>query len=153
MLSFRAAKALFLPVVAICVISGCKQQAEETNERPQTLEERITQLNKDLICLQRMLGAKVKVDENRPDKPVVMVDLTGTDATDERLGGLRFFKSLKSLYLGNTDITDAGLRYVDDFSELQILSIWGTRITDAGLKHLGGLTRLVALDLSQLPIT
>ena len=69
------------------------------------------------------LGGKVTVDEKRPGKPVVAVNLTFTK------------------------VTDAGLKELADSRALQELDLHGTKVTDAGLKELAGLKTLQTLDL------
>ena len=55
------------------------------------------------------LGGSVRLDEKRPGKPVVRVDLNDTEVTDAGLVHLKELANLEQLFLGGRNITDAGL--------------------------------------------
>ena len=82
------------------------------------------------------LGGKVTIDEKSPEKPVVGVDLKGTQVTDIGLAHLEGLTKLQSLDLYGTKVTDAGLERLKGLSELQVLWVGDTEVTDAGLEHL-----------------
>ena len=68
------------------------------------------------------LGAGIQRNEKQPGKPVVAVDLRGTE------------------------VTDAGLKDLAPLTHLQKLDLSVTKVTDAGLKELAPLKRLQTLD-------
>src|SRR5262245_37377222 len=79
------------------------------------------------------LGGIVTVDEKQPGKPVVGVDLGGSEVTDASLKVLKELKSLQWLWLTATKVTDAGLKELKELKNLQWLRLDGTKVTDAGL--------------------
>ncbi len=99
------------------------------------------------------LGGTVRVDAERPDQPVVAVNLTCTATTDDRLTLLQDLPDVRTLNLGGTAITDAGLAHLEGLPRLQELYLPDTAITDAGLVHLKRLTSLHELDLSATRVT
>ena len=66
---------------------------------------------------------------------------------DAMLAGLPQLKSLQVLNLGGTQITDQSLRQVARLPYLRELYLWRTRVSDVGLQELKSLTRLQVLNL------
>lgn len=101
----------------------------------------------------KKLGGKYKVDEQKADKPIVMIDLGFTAADNKALVPLKDLTSLQSLYLWNTGVTDAGLEHLQELTGLQKLDLSGTAVSDAGLVRLKGLTGLQELNLKGSKVT
>jgi hypothetical protein len=99
------------------------------------------------------LGAKIKRDETRPDKPVVEVIFFKNKVMDFDLAQLKNLKSIQLLSLHGTMVTDAGLTHLKDVKTLQELHLPYTAVTDAGLVHLKDLKSLHTLNLSSTKIT
>jgi hypothetical protein len=99
------------------------------------------------------LGGRVQRDQQRPDHPVVAVDLRMTDVTDKDLVSLEGLKSLQHVSLSSSRITDAGLVHLKGLANLRRLDLDYDRISDAGLVHLEGLTNLRRLDLRVTRVT
>ena len=99
------------------------------------------------------LDGKVTRDETLPGRPVVLVDLCGTQITDVGLKDLKELKGLQTLWLHDTQITDTGLKELKELKGLQELNLSETKITDAGLKDLKELKGLQKLNLSHAKIT
>jgi CxxC motif-containing protein (DUF1111 family)/Leucine-rich repeat (LRR) protein len=95
----------------------------------------------------RRLGGTAEVDENRPGKPVVRLNLSGTRVTDTELAPLGALPQLQALDLSQTQITNAGLAALRGLPNLQELDLGINTITDAGLAHLEELTQLQALSV------
>ena len=94
-----------------------------------------------------------QVDEARPDKPVVAVMLSNSQATDVALKHLKDLPAIEVLGLNNTKITDAGLVNLKNLTSLKQLYLNHNQISDAGLEHLKGLTKLWSLNLSNTQVT
>ncbi len=93
-------------------------------------------------------GATIERDAQRPDKPVVAVDLNYTWAGDQELEALRAFPELRILKLRECfGLTGKGMHALAGLTRLQELDLSKGRITDEGLKHLQGLTNLRSLTL------
>jgi hypothetical protein len=99
------------------------------------------------------LGGKVQIDDKRPGKPVIAVDLRGCNVTDGGLKHLRRLTELQRLNLRDTKVTDAGLKHINGLTRLWMLCLDGTRVTDDGVKHLKGLTQLQELGLERTEVT
>jgi len=106
-----------------------------------------------------------------------ILDLSGTNVTDDDLRHLSGLKGLRELILwetgigdagaahlaamqglcrlnlGRTNLTDAGLRHLGGLDDLRHLVLTGNSISDVGLKHLKALNRLQGLKLSSTGIT
>src|SRR5262249_47050285 len=83
----------------------------------------------------KKLGGKVTVDDKRPGKPVVGVNLGGTKVTDAGLKELKELKNLRELNLGDTQVTGAGLKELKELKNLQGLDLSYGEVTDVGLKE------------------
>jgi hypothetical protein len=99
------------------------------------------------------LGGKVTIDDRSPDKPVIDVELTGTEVTDAGLEHLKGLTTLQMLDLSGTEVTDAGLEHLKGLAKLRTLDLAVTKVTDAGLVHLKGLTELQSLDVGGTRVT
>ena len=96
------------------------------------------------------LGGRFRVDPEKPNNPVIEVDLRNTGVTDADLQLLKDLPDLRVLILGGTQgtkVTDKGLEHLKGSVNLQRLYLYGTPITDEGLVHLEGLTDLRLLHL------
>jgi hypothetical protein len=82
---------------------------------------------------------------------LVELNLTGTEADDGALAGLRSLTRLRRLDLNGTRITDAAL--LEGMKRLEELDLYGTPISDKGLVSLKGLTHLRRLDLGRTGIS
>lgn len=99
------------------------------------------------------LGAEVIMDETRPGKVIIGIDLGDySTVQDADLQYVAKFPELQSLNLYDTRVTDAGLLQLQGLAHLDSLILSGTRITDAGLAHLRPLNKLVLLNLSSTRI-
>jgi len=119
----------------------------------------------------RKLGGTVRVFEDRPRTPVIVVDLRGNGVTDAGVVHLQGLSQLQHLSLWDTQVTDAGLMHLQGLTQLRsldldpglerlkgltqlrILDLSGTQVADAGLVHLEGLTRLQWLRLVGTKVT
>jgi hypothetical protein len=99
------------------------------------------------------LGGTVEVDETRPDRPIVAVDLHGSSARDEEMRLLGDLPDLRQLNLAATAVTDAGLVYVAQLRHLRGLNLNLTRVDDEGLPLLAGLSELRELSLAGCKVT
>ena len=82
------------------------------------------------------LKGKVTRDDTQPGKPVVKVELTGTEVTDAGVKELAALKNLTNLNLSFTKVTDAGVKELAALKNLTTLDLGETKVTDAGVKEL-----------------
>jgi hypothetical protein len=113
---------------------------------------------RDALDMIRGYHGKYAVDETKPDRPVVRVDLRFYDELDDGavarlVEALQAFPQLTTLQLKSTRITDAGLAHLKNLPHLRSLTVENAPITDAGLAHLKALTRLEALTLAGTKVT
>ena len=108
---------------------------------------------KKAIAAIKKLGGKVTLDEKKPGKPVISVDLNYTKVADAGLVHLQGLTKLQTLRLIASNVPDAGLVDLKDLTELQVLWLYKTKITDTGLVHLKGLTELQSLELYNTKVT
>ena len=73
---------------------------------------------KKAIAAIKKLGGRVKVDDEKPGKPVISVDLRRTKVTDAGLVHLKGLTELRGLFLYYTNVTDAGLVHLKGLTEL-----------------------------------
>jgi len=134
-----------------------------------------------LIADATRLGGTVEFDEKLPGRPIVRVDLHGTQVTDSDLAmfeyakndlkqlryldlrltqisddgvaKLRNLRQLQTLNLFRTRLGDKGLAQLKQLTDLRALLIGGTRVTDAGLVHLRRFRKLRKLSLFQTPVS
>jgi hypothetical protein len=76
------------------------------------------------------LGGKVTRDDNKPDRPVIAVDLSFTKVMDTDLKELKQLKQLTHLHLMGTQVTDAGLKEIKELKQLTALGLYNTEVTD-----------------------
>jgi Leucine-rich repeat (LRR) protein len=95
------------------------------------------------------LGGSVVLDETLPGKPIVKIDLHGTQITDSDLAFLddqkKNLKQLQVLDLRLTKIGDQGISSLRNLNSIQTLNLFRTQLSDKGLAHLRKLTRLQTL--------
>lgn len=135
---------LSLPLV---VAPGCTRGANPGTKTAESPDQRQAKAVADL----RRLGGSVTVDENRPEKPVVAVDLHGTGVSGVGLSRLSGFTDLRSLNLAFTTVS-MGWEHLKGLAKLQTLNLKHTQVTDAALQHLAGLTDLRTLNLALTPV-
>jgi formylglycine-generating enzyme required for sulfatase activity/Leucine-rich repeat (LRR) protein len=105
------------------------------------------------IAMIDKLGGEVTLDEKRPEKSVIGVEMRHTKVTDGDLEHLIELPNLQSLDLSLTEVTDAGLERLKELTNLQLLDLSGTNVTGAGLEHLKGLANLQSLELGGTKVT
>lgn len=104
-------------------------------------------------ALIRRWGGKVQCFGNRPDGPIVAVDLHATGVGDAQLDVLRAATTLGVLNLHATRVTDSGLAKLGGLTSLRTLYLNETAVTDAGLRSLRPLRDLKELGLSRTAVT
>src|SRR5262245_6318353 len=104
----------------------------------------------------RELEPVVKVDDARPDKPVVAVHFLPNfgKVTDDHLAHLKAFPHVRSVEVANKPfVTDAGLAHLAELGQLEELVLNGTGVTaEAVVRFLKGRTRLHRLHLTGVPL-
>ena len=80
-------------------------------------------------------GGKVTIDEKSPDKPVISVDLSRTEVTDDELKLLKGLTKLQTLILNDTNVTDKGLEHLEGLTNLDWIQV-GPNITNEGVGKL-----------------
>jgi Leucine-rich repeat (LRR) protein len=163
-------KQLIISTLLLAVLGSVAAAAPSTN------------LSKDqVIAKVERFGGKVDLDETVSDKPIVKIDLHGTQVTDAELKflansgnalrrlryldlrlthigddgavQLRGLTSLETLNLFRTQVGDRGLAYLKRLTKLQTLLIGGTKVSDAGLANLKSMKELKKLSLFQTQVT
>lgn len=115
--------------------------------------------SKQKNAFDKILGfhGKYEVDETKPERPVIGVDLRYYEVIDKEVGDftkwLQAFPRLTKLQFKSTKITDAGLTHLKALPRLRILALENATITDAGLAPFRALVDLEALDLKGTKIT
>jgi hypothetical protein len=137
---------------ALLVLVGCALALTGCSSKPTPSGGRDDTEAKAVAFVEKLKG-KVVRDDKRPGKPVVLVNLNFTTATDAELKELAPFNHLTALYLGGTQVTDAGLKELGGFYNLTKLDLDCTKVTDPGLKELAGLKRLQWLHLGGTWVT
>jgi Leucine-rich repeat (LRR) protein len=128
---------------ALLLLTGLSGRAQADNAEQ---EQAIARIEK--------LGGAVELDEQRPGKPVIKVDLRRTKVTDADLEILKAFTQLRSLILLSLlGVTDAGMKYLKGLTALEHLDLGHTEVGDAGLENLKDLTKLKTLTLDGTPVT
>jgi hypothetical protein len=145
--------------VALLAVAASAGRAETPSDR-----------DRALAAVER-LGGAVEVDETRPGRPVVALDLSRSAVTDADLALVAAFsdlealdlrltsvgddgvahlagiRTLRFLNLFRTRVSDASLEYLRASAGLETLLVGGTRVTDAGLAHLSAFPRLRKLSV------
>ncbi len=97
--------------------------------------ESVTLTQEQAIAGIEKLGGKVTIDEKSPGKPVIRVDFSRTEVTDDGLELLKGLTSLQVLALNDTEVTDEGLEHLEGLTNLAWLQI-NTNVTDEGVQKL-----------------
>ena len=83
-----------------------------------------------------------------PSDRVLLIDLSGTPATDADLGLLLALPELQHLDLSDTKTTDEGLKHVAVLRGLRSLELKNTSVTGLGLTYLKSLPQLGYIDVT-----
>ena len=128
---------------ALLLVPGASASAQGDNAEQERAIARIEKL-----------GGKFELDEKRPGKPVIKVDLYRTKVTDADLEILKAFTQVRSLNLRSLGgVTDAGMKHLKGLTALEHLDLAHTTVGDAGLEHLKGLIKLKKLSIAGTPVT
>lgn len=85
---------------------------------------------------------------------VVVLQMANPDVTDQTLGYLREWKSLRELDVAGSQVTDEGIKSISGIPSLEKLILSRTRVTDEGLKPLlEQLTKLRQIDVRETGVT
>jgi hypothetical protein len=110
-----------------------------------------------LIAEVSRLGGKVEFDENVSSRPIIKIDLHGTEVTDAELAFLdhakKDLKELRYLDLRLTKIGDEGVGMIKNLTGLQTLNLFRTQLGDMGLARLKKLTKLETLLIGGTKVT
>ena len=115
---------------------------------------RTRQRTVELVRLPKSAGDKALSYVAALSKPEAlrMLDLSGTQVTDEGLKKVEGLKGLETLDISNTDITDKGLKHLEKLPNLRDLRIGDTKVTNEGLADLvASLPRLDVLNVAGDP--
>jgi hypothetical protein len=82
-----------------------------------------------------------------------VVELSGTNVTDDGLKNIRNLENVHVLALDGSLVSDAGMAHLRGLETLEILDLSDTAVTDAGLAHLNGLAGLRVVYLTGVRIT
>jgi hypothetical protein len=159
MIALMASAATLLPTGCqrdkqLCKVAASQEATVKARPEavPETETARQVETGPAIAVLQK-LGGTWQVDEQNPDQPVVIIDLSFKEATDAEIAQLKSHTRLEELYLIETKITDACLAKVKGFADLRTLDLARTHVTDQGIAHLEGLSNLRTLGLSSTKIT
>ncbi len=130
---------LYTPVALAGLVLILTQPVPRAQDSKAEQERAVAQIKK--------LGGKVEVDRERPDAPVVGVDLSHAKVIDASLEHLKGLTTVERLLLRDTTVTDDGMVYLRGLTDLEALELGRTKVTDKGLGRLKGLTRLETLGL------
>ena len=134
-----------LPLLALALLSADTAKANTSSARDRVIAE-VTRL-----------GGKVEFDETRSSRPIVKIDLHGTNVTDAELIFLVYekqdLKQLRYLDLRLTKITDEGVAKLKNLTSLQTLNLFRTQAGDKGLESLKKLTNLETLLIGGTKVT
>ena len=95
----------------------------------------------------------MEVDQTRPGRPVVGVELSRSAVTDADLVLLEALPELEVLDLRLTSVGDAGVAHLRGTKALRFLNLFRTRLTDTGLDHLAGSAGLETLLVGGTQVT
>lgn len=134
-------------LTSISLASG--QEATESDKPRFTSEQR-----EALAALYEHGGILINLDEQRPGRPVVMIDFTGhPEFQDDWLKHLLPFTELTTVRLAGTALTDAGLDHLKQLPKLKELVLSDTGVTDVGLSKLADCKTLRTLAVSGTRVT
>ena len=156
-------------LLTLTLFSSVSAHAKTTSNR----ERVIAEVNR--------LGGKLEFEETLAGRPIVKIDLHGTQVTDadltvlddtkkdlkqlryldlrltkigdEGVGKLKNLSSLQTLNLFRTGLGDQGLAHLKKLKNLETLLIGGTRVSDAGLIYLRPFKKLRKLSLFQTEVS
>lgn len=139
-------------VVTACLVFAATAgaQAPATEQKPTfTAEQRAA-----LDALYEHGGILIDLDEQRPGRPVVLIDFAGhPEFQNEWLQHLLPFTELTTVRLSGTAISDAGLSQLTKLAKLSEITLKDTPISDAGLAKLSDLKQLRSLDVRGTRVT
>lgn len=141
-------------LVAACILctatTDVRAQAPAAEQKPTfTAEQRAA-----LDALYEHGGILIGLDEQRPGRPVVLIDFAGhPEFQDEWLQHLRPFPELTTVRLAGTAISDAGLVEISKLPKLAELTLKDTPITDDGLTKLAACSQLKSLDVRSTQVS
>ena len=98
------------------------------------------------VAVLKQLRAKVVRDDKLPGKPVVEVDLRGTDAENADLAPLQELKSLRTLDVRGTMVTGSGLKVLEGLKNIQLVRLNEEQTNDKAIKTLRDIGMLHALS-------
>jgi hypothetical protein len=98
-------------------------------------------------------GGSICMELDKPDKPIVVLDLHRFHDAVAILAALGPLPHLKELNLYATEFTDADLERGRGLDELHTLNLSATRITDAGLAALAHFPNLHTLYLNETKVS
>ena len=134
-----------LLLLALTMISTEMAQAKTGSTRERVVAEVIR------------LGGKLEFDEAISSRPIVKVDLHGTEVTDSDLAFLedakKDLKELRYLDLRLTKIGDQGVAKLKNLTGLQTLNLFRTQLGDKGFAHLRKLSNLETLLIGGTKVT
>ncbi|HEV7746243.1 MAG TPA: hypothetical protein VGO56_14680 [Pyrinomonadaceae bacterium] len=138
---FRA----MLPLLFLALLSTETAKANSGSARDRVIAE-VTRL-----------GGKIEFDEARSNRPIVKIDLHGTNVTDAELAFLvhekQGLKELRYLDLRLTKISDQGVANLKNLISLETLNLFRTQTGDKGLQSLKKLTNLETLLIGGTMVT
>jgi hypothetical protein len=165
----RTQARIILLLLSVALISTEPTQAKAITTRERLIAEVVR------------LGGSVEFDETLTRRPIVKIDLHGTQIKDDdlvflergksELNELRYLdlrltkigdagvaklknlKSLETLNLFRTQLGNDGLAHLKKLTELRTLLIGGTRVTDSGLAALRPFRKLRKLSLFQTQVS
>jgi internalin A len=91
-------KTLAMLVVAVFLMRGSAQSQGNNVDKS------------NAITAIKLLDGKVTLDEKKPGKPVISVNLSSIEGTDAGLVHLKGLTELQTLWLNETNATDAGVK-------------------------------------------
>jgi hypothetical protein len=141
---------LLMLTVGLMLAAGCREDRQGGKTGPEP-DAKTTPAK--AVARVRQLGGSIGRDEEKPDKPVLSVSLSGKNATDADLKQLACLTQLETLHLNRTKVTSAGLVHLKGLVSLRELRLDDTVVDDAGLAHLKALKTLRDLSLSRTKVT
>lgn len=82
-----------------------------------------------------------------------LLNVTGSNITDEGLRHVAHLSLLRKVYLGDTDVTDAGLDHLSQIATLETIAIPDSDVPDRGLMKLIALPKLEYIQAWNSSIT
>ncbi len=141
LLSQAARRALGCALLAAVLLSlaGCGENDPLVELRDLGADfKRTRQRTVELVRLPKDAGdeALAYVAELKRPESLKMLNLAGTQVTDEGLKSVEGLKGLETLDLSDTNISDAGLKHLEKLPSLRDLRIGNTNVTNEGLADL-----------------